>query len=151
MDGTDSAPMHDDSGGSDGDVNGFDGHDGASDGGRVFVSTSARNDAIARTLALSVAVVGLSGALVWAVPGLTDPAWVRTEIAELGALAPVAFVALQTAQVVLAPVPGQVLGGVGGYLFGTVAGTVFSMVGVVLGSDLPSDTKFRDSTVYLVV
>lgn len=119
-----------------GDTSGDDpeGTDEATDGGRVFVSKSARNDALVRTLALGVAVASLSGVLMWAAPGLADPEWVRTEIAALGTLAPVAFVALQAAQVVLAPVPGQVVGGVGGFLFGTVAGTVLSMVGVVMGS-----------------
>jgi Uncharacterized conserved protein len=52
----------------------------------------------------------------------------------LGPLAPVAFVALQTGQVVVAPIPGQMLAGVGGYLFGTWLGTGYSMVGVVIGS-----------------
>ncbi|PSQ06374.1 TVP38/TMEM64 family protein [Halobacteriales archaeon QS_5_68_33] len=103
---------------------------------RVFVSGEARRDAAARTLGLAAGVLGLSGALVWRFPGLTDPAWMRAELADLGALAPPAFVALQALQVVLAPVPGQVLGGIGGYLFGTLAGTLLSMVGVAVGSAL---------------
>jgi uncharacterized membrane protein YdjX (TVP38/TMEM64 family) len=101
---------------------------------RLFVSGEARRDAAVRTLALGVCVLGLSGALTWRFPGLTDPAWVRAELADLGTFAPLAFVALQTAQVVLAPVPGQVLGGIGGYFFGTLTATLLSMAGVVLGS-----------------
>jgi uncharacterized membrane protein YdjX (TVP38/TMEM64 family) len=36
--------------------------------------------------------------------------------------------------VILAPIPGQLLAGVGGYLFGTWLGAGYSMVGVVIGS-----------------
>jgi len=52
----------------------------------------------------------------------------------IGTLVPLAFVALQTMQVVLTFVPGQTLAGVGGYLFGTLWGTVYSMIGVIFES-----------------
>nr|WP_236639771.1 TVP38/TMEM64 family protein [Salinigranum halophilum] len=68
------------------------------------------------------------------VPSTTNPAWVRSQIETFGVFAPLVFVILQTMQVVIAPIPGQVLGGVGGYLFGTVQGTVYSLIGVVTGS-----------------
>lgn len=45
-----------------------------------------------------------------------------------------AFVALQAAQVVLAPIPGQVAGLLGGYLFGFWYGLLLSTVGLALGS-----------------
>ncbi|GGN98937.1 TVP38/TMEM64 family protein [Haloarcula pellucida] len=106
------------------------------DDGRVFASAVARRDAIVRTLVLVGALVAVTVALRLAVPGLTDPEWVRARIAAFGVLAPLAFLALQTAQVVLAPIPGQVLASVGGYLFGTLRGTGYSMTGVVLGSTL---------------
>ena len=47
-----------------------------------------------------------------------------------GPAAPLAFVALQTVQVVVAPIPGQLLGGVAGYLFGTVLPTLLGYSGV---------------------
>ena len=72
---------------------------------RLFVSGEARRAAAVRTLALGVCVLGLSGALAWRFPGLTDPAWVRAELADLGTFAPLAFVALETAQVVLFLLP----------------------------------------------
>lgn len=109
---------------------------GDTDDGRVFASAVARRDAIVRTLVLVGALVAVTVALRLAVPGLTDPEWVRARIATFGVLAPLVFLALQTAQVVLAPVPGQVLASVGGYLFGTLRGTGYSMTGVVLGSTL---------------
>lgn len=37
-------------------------------------------------------------------------------------------------QVIAAPLPGQVLAGVGGYLFGSGPGALYSLLGVVLGS-----------------
>jgi uncharacterized membrane protein YdjX (TVP38/TMEM64 family) len=96
--------------------------------------------AAARRRALGYALAGLLilpvGALaVWRfAPFLADPAWVRRTVAGFGPLAPLAFVSLQALQVVVAPIPGQALGGVAGYLFGTWPGFVYSMVGVTLGS-----------------
>ena len=67
-------------------------------------------------------------------PGVTDPAVWREGIAGFGAFAPVAFVVLQAAQVIVAPIPAPVTALVGGYLFGTVAGTIYSVVGATAGS-----------------
>jgi uncharacterized membrane protein YdjX (TVP38/TMEM64 family) len=58
----------------------------------------------------------------------------RVWIGQFGPFAPAVFVAVQFLQVILAPIPGQVVALVAGYLFGPVAGTVYSMVGVVAGS-----------------
>jgi uncharacterized membrane protein YdjX (TVP38/TMEM64 family) len=101
---------------------------------RVFVDREARRDAVVRLLALLVVLLGGAVAVRVYAPFLADPRWVRGAVADLGPYGPVAFVALQTVQVVVAPVPGQTLGVAGGYLFGTVAGTLYSMVGVVVGS-----------------
>lgn len=46
----------------------------------------------------------------------------------------VIFIALQTLQVVAAPVPGEVTGFIGGLLFGTVWGVLYSTIGLTLGS-----------------
>lgn len=100
---------------------------------RVFVSAADRRRAVAVLAGLAVAV-GLTGVLVAAsVPRLTDPAWLERRIAAAGPLAPLAFVCLQAVQVLVAPVPGQALGGVAGYLFGPAAGTVYSLAGVAIG------------------
>ncbi|MEF8827066.1 MAG: hypothetical protein V5A34_11250 [Halapricum sp.] len=48
--------------------------------------------------------------------------------------APLAFVLLQAVQVVIAPIPGQVLALASGWLFGLVWGTVYSIIGATLGS-----------------
>lgn len=58
----------------------------------------------------------------------------RAWIAQFGIFAPLVFIAIQAAQVVIAPLPGQILALIAGYLFGPVAGTVYSLVGVLIGS-----------------
>lgn len=68
------------------------------------------------------------------VPWVTDLTALRVSIESFGPFAPVAFVVVQATQVVVAPIPGQVLGFVGGYLFGTVLGTLYSLLGAAIGS-----------------
>lgn len=108
--------------------------DGAADDGGYFRSASARRSVLGRAGlvvgTLVLVTVGVQGLF----PQLTDPGWVRATVAGFGPFAPLAFVCLQTAQVILAPIPGQMLAGVGGYLFGPLRGTVYSMAGVLLGS-----------------
>jgi uncharacterized membrane protein YdjX (TVP38/TMEM64 family) len=48
--------------------------------------------------------------------------------------APLAFIAVQIFQVVLAPIPGEASGFAGGYLFGVLPGLVYSTVGLTVGS-----------------
>jgi uncharacterized membrane protein YdjX (TVP38/TMEM64 family) len=99
-----------------------------------FASRAARRRAL-RLGAVALAAAFVTAAATWRVaPVLTDPARLRGLVASFGPLAPLAFVCLQAVQVVVAPIPGQVLGGVAGYLFGTWAGFWYSMIGVVVGS-----------------
>jgi uncharacterized membrane protein YdjX (TVP38/TMEM64 family) len=67
-------------------------------------------------------------------PDFSNPDMLRRTIAGYGPAAPLVFVALQALQVIVAPVPGQILGLASGYLFGAVLGTVYSLAGAVLGS-----------------
>jgi len=53
-----------------------------------------------------------------------------------GPWAPLAAILLHVAQVLLAPIPGQVIDAVSGYLFGAAWGTFYSLVGVIIGSSL---------------
>lgn len=100
----------------------------------IFVSRRARRTTVAWIAALAALfLVGYLLSRLYA-PGLADPDRLRAAILELGPWAPVGFVLLQAAQVVVAPVPGQVLGFVGGYLFGALHGTLYSLAGVTLGS-----------------
>lgn len=55
-------------------------------------------------------------------------------VQDLGPWGPVAIVGFQVAQVLLAPVPGQITSIVAGYFYGVLWGTVLCMVGLVLGT-----------------
>lgn len=54
----------------------------------------------------------------------------------LGPLSFVGFILLQAAQVVVAPIPGEVTGFIGGYVYGPYLGVLLSTAGLVLGSFL---------------
>jgi uncharacterized membrane protein YdjX (TVP38/TMEM64 family) len=99
-----------------------------------FASPAARRRALRHGL-VAVLVLAAGAVAAWRfAPFLADPVWLRTRLVALGPFAPAGFVLLQAVQVVVAPIPGQALGGVAGYLFGTWAGFVYSMLGVTLGS-----------------
>lgn len=50
-----------------------------------------------------------------------------------GAAAPIFFIGLQVCQVVVLPIPGQVVGIVAGYIFGWKLGVTYTMIGLTLG------------------
>ena len=54
----------------------------------------------------------------------------------LGPLSFVGFIVLQAAQVVLAPIPGEVTGLIGGFTYGPFWGVILSTTGLVIGSFL---------------
>jgi len=101
------------------------------------VTISRTQGRVIATVAAAVAVFVISVILVERlVPQLSDPLWLRRQILAFGAWAPVAYIGVQAAQVVLAPIPGQVVAFVGGYLFGVVYGTLYSLVGAAIGSTI---------------
>lgn len=53
---------------------------------------------------------------------------------DLGPLAFVGFILLQTFQVVAAPIPGEVTGLLGGFVFGKFQGIILSTIGLTIGS-----------------
>ncbi len=55
---------------------------------------------------------------------------------EVGAWAPLLYILLQIAQVVIAPIPGQVVGIMGGYLFGPFWGVIYTLIGATIGFTL---------------
>lgn len=79
-----------------------------------------------------VAAVG-TAAVAGTLRDAVDPAALRAFLEGLGPYAPVVYVVLQAIQVVVAPIPGQLLAGVGGYLFGGIRATLLSMLGVAVG------------------
>ncbi|MEE4111387.1 MAG: VTT domain-containing protein [Desulfobacteraceae bacterium] len=73
---------------------------------------------------------GLMTAYRW----ISDRDQVEQFVAAFGRGAPLAFMALQILQVVLAPVPGEATGFIGGYIFGTAKGFVYSSLALAAGS-----------------
>ncbi len=58
----------------------------------------------------------------------------RAYVESWGSWAPAAFILLQSLQVVVAPIPGEVTGAVGGFIFGAVPSLFYSTVGLTTGS-----------------
>lgn len=67
---------------------------------------------------------------------LTDQDAIQAWVAALGPWGPLGGILLNAAQVLLAPIPGQIFGLVNGYLYGVLRGTLYSWLGVQLGSAL---------------
>jgi len=65
-----------------------------------------------------------------------DRAALQAWVASFGAWAPLVSIALNAAQVIVAPIPGQVIGLANGYLFGVWLGTFYSLLGVMLGTGI---------------
>ena len=88
----------------------------------------------------SVVVLVMLGLLTWGAPQLwswfSDPQAIRDTVQEWGTMAPLGFIGLQMAQVVVFALPGEVSQVAGGYLFGFALGSLFSIVGIALGSAL---------------
>lgn len=62
------------------------------------------------------------------------PKTLKKIITGYGAYAPLIYILLQVAQVVVAPIPGGAIEFLGGYLFGVKVGFIYSMIGLFLGS-----------------
>lgn len=73
---------------------------------------------------------GLMTAYRW----IADREQVEQFVAGFGRGAPLAFMALQVIQVILAPVPGEATGFIGGYIFGAARGFVYSSLALAAGS-----------------
>jgi len=63
-----------------------------------------------------------------------DKKFLKDTVNAWGWLAPLVFVAIQAAQVVISPIPGEMTGPVGGALFGTWLGLLYSTIGLTLGT-----------------
>jgi uncharacterized membrane protein YdjX (TVP38/TMEM64 family) len=63
-----------------------------------------------------------------------DKQFLKDTVGSWGWLAPLVFIAIQTLQVIIAPIPGEMTGPVGGALFGTLWGLIYSTVGLTIGT-----------------
>jgi uncharacterized membrane protein YdjX (TVP38/TMEM64 family) len=90
-------------------------------------------------IAAALAYLQLQGAL-WPEPFrelgrlATNREALRRLLKGHGAFAPVTFILIQAAQVVAAPIPGELTGFLGGYFFGALWGFIYSQIGLTLGS-----------------
>lgn len=93
-----------------------------------------------RTALLGALTVAVAGTLwlwhqpLWAVLG--DQVRLREWVEGFGPWGPLVSIALNIAQVLLAPLPGQFIGMANGYLYGLWPGMCYSMTGLVLGTAL---------------
>ena len=90
---------------------------------------------------LGVAGVALVVGLLWWVSGpfaglMSWADQTREWVLSFGSFAPLAYVTVFVLQIVVAPLPGQLLGVMGGYLFGMFAGSLYSITGLVVGAGL---------------
>lgn len=88
---------------------------------------------------LLLAILGALTALIYQTGiirffGRGGQAEARAFIDSLGGWGFLAFIFLQTIQVVVAPLPGEVTGVLGGYLYGPLLGLLLSTIGLTLGS-----------------
>jgi uncharacterized membrane protein YdjX (TVP38/TMEM64 family) len=100
----------------------------------VFTSARSRRTTLVYFLLGSVAVLGGSALVHRQLPHLTNPAVLQRYVGQFGRFAPAVFVGLHASQIVVAPIPGQVLAFAAGYLFGPVYGTLYSALGAAIGS-----------------
>ncbi|WP_247003939.1 TVP38/TMEM64 family protein [Halosolutus gelatinilyticus] len=103
---------------------------------KVFASTLSRAQKSAILGGVVVAAIAIYLLTYQFLPGLLDTTRLLQWIDSFGIFAPVIFVLIQTAQVIFAPIPGQLLALSGGYLFGPVYGTIYSLLGVTVGSSI---------------
>lgn len=65
---------------------------------------------------------------------LYDNQYMKDKLVEWGPAAPIIFIVIQSLQVVMAPIPGEVTGILGGFVFGQWMGLIYSTIGLTAGS-----------------
>lgn len=103
---------------------------------KVFASTLSRTQKAAILGGTVIVAIALYMLTYRFLPDLLDTITLRQWIDSFGILAPVVFIPVQIAQVIFAPIPGQLIALAGGYLFGPVYGTIYSLLGVTVGSSI---------------
>ena len=101
---------------------------------KLFSSRADRRRGIAAAVGVAVLAVGLYVLVSRYAGFLTDAEALRTWLDQFGIFAPIVFIGIQALQVIVAPIPGQVVALVAGFLFGPLWGTVYSLTGVLIGS-----------------
>jgi uncharacterized membrane protein YdjX (TVP38/TMEM64 family) len=112
----------------------------------ILETPEQRRKRLKRTLWFGLAVaavLGLGLYFFWGpLKAFTQETWLllqdkeafRQRIESYGVWAPLAFVVFQIFQVLISPVPGELVGAAGGYVFGWFPALVYSTIGLSLGS-----------------
>lgn len=116
---------------------------------RVFEDGRSRRRFLLHLAVVVLILVAIAVAARQYAPLFTRPRELRLIIREFGVAGPLVLVGLQAAQVVLAPVPGQVLAVVAGYLYGAWWGTLFNMLGIAIGSTVAFSLSRRYGRPYV--
>jgi uncharacterized membrane protein YdjX (TVP38/TMEM64 family) len=103
---------------------------------QVFSSARSRRRFATHLLVALVALIVVTVVVRQHLVFLADADALRAFIRQYGFWAPLVLVVLQILQVVLAPIPGQVMAVVAGYLFGAWWGTLYNMIGITIGSSI---------------
>ncbi|MGQ3328043.1 TVP38/TMEM64 family protein [Halorubrum sp. FL23] len=103
---------------------------------RLFASASDRRRGILALVAVAVGFFALYLFVREYAGFITNAEALRVWLRQFGALAPLVFIVIQALQVIVAPIPGQVVALVAGYLFGPFWGTIYSLTGVLIGSTI---------------
>lgn len=86
---------------------------------------------------ITLIIAVLSGtAIYYAWPylsAISSPEQARELITGAGGWGPLVFILMQAAQVLIAPIPGQIIGLIGGYLFGPFLGLIYTITGATIG------------------
>jgi uncharacterized membrane protein YdjX (TVP38/TMEM64 family) len=111
--------------------------DGTSPQPYIFERSTFGRNIFGRWLLVGIALIAII-ALVWIGPQLwqlvQDQEALADWVAQLGWLGPVALVAINAIQIVIAPIPGYVAQAAAGFLFGPFWGGVWSSLGLLLGA-----------------
>ncbi|MBQ3325690.1 TVP38/TMEM64 family protein [Candidatus Saccharibacteria bacterium] len=91
---------------------------------------------------IGVIILALVGYIIWDIIAkgpvtqfFSDRDRMIATVNDLGPLAPLAYVLLQISQTVIAPIPGNLVGGIGGFLFGWW-GVLWTTIGATVGATL---------------
>ncbi|MEL1134430.1 TVP38/TMEM64 family protein [Desulfitobacterium sp. THU1] len=87
----------------------------------------------------AVAIIVIVALVYWAWPylsRLSDPDQIRDLIIRSGTWGPLVFICMQVVQILVAPIPGQVIGLIGGFLFGPFLGLLYTIIGATIGFTL---------------
>ena len=101
---------------------------------KIFSSRESRRKAL---IVLAVVIIAFLLFFYFSKPlwsTFTSKEGIKSYILNFGPYASLVFISLQVAQVLITPIPGQVMGFASGYVFGWQHGIMYTMLGLAIGS-----------------